>query len=237
MTLGEKIKQIRNNKGLSQPELAERVGIEQSYLSKLENDKSMPSNDIFRRLMTAFEITVSDFVSQFEESYIRTTLCQITDVENHYAQEQSKYLLKSRKILVMSSLLIVLATTLFYTGVTALLFSDEIYQYESKGIIREGEPIDIFEGGLRTMTPDRDEYRVKEEELRKRHNPHRISIRTNKGDEFTTSVDGGRRTYYGKDTVTVNRLENAILQILGILFFSSGIMGFIFEFRMSRYKK
>jgi transcriptional regulator with XRE-family HTH domain len=38
MTLGEQLKKLRNEKALSQPDLADLTGIEQSYLSKLEND-------------------------------------------------------------------------------------------------------------------------------------------------------------------------------------------------------
>jgi len=48
MNIGEKIKQLRTEKNLTQPQLAEAIGIEQSYLSKLENDKSTPSADIFQ---------------------------------------------------------------------------------------------------------------------------------------------------------------------------------------------
>ena len=40
MTLGQYIKQLRTDMELSQPQLAERMQVEQSYLSKLENDKS-----------------------------------------------------------------------------------------------------------------------------------------------------------------------------------------------------
>jgi transcriptional regulator with XRE-family HTH domain len=36
MTLGEQLKKLRNEKALSQPDLADLTGIEQSYLSKLE---------------------------------------------------------------------------------------------------------------------------------------------------------------------------------------------------------
>jgi transcriptional regulator with XRE-family HTH domain len=38
MTLGETIKLLRTEQGLTQPELAEKARIEQSYLSKLENE-------------------------------------------------------------------------------------------------------------------------------------------------------------------------------------------------------
>ena len=58
MTLGEQLKKLRNAKALSQPDLANLAGIEQSYLSKLENDKSMPSNEIFRKLLAAFNLSL-----------------------------------------------------------------------------------------------------------------------------------------------------------------------------------
>lgn len=44
MNFGEKLKRIRTEKNLTQPRFAEAIGIEQSYLSKLENDKSQPSD-------------------------------------------------------------------------------------------------------------------------------------------------------------------------------------------------
>ena len=38
MTLGHYIKQLRTTANMSQPQLAEKMDVEQSYLSKLEND-------------------------------------------------------------------------------------------------------------------------------------------------------------------------------------------------------
>ncbi|MDQ2077737.1 helix-turn-helix domain-containing protein [Marinimicrobium sp. ABcell2] len=38
MTLGERLRQLRTEKSWTQPQAAETIGIEQSYLSKLEND-------------------------------------------------------------------------------------------------------------------------------------------------------------------------------------------------------
>ena len=49
MNFGDKIRQLRKDKNFTQPELAEAMGIEQSYLSKLENGKSLPSNDVLAR--------------------------------------------------------------------------------------------------------------------------------------------------------------------------------------------
>jgi transcriptional regulator with XRE-family HTH domain len=238
MTLGEKLKQLRTHKGLSQPELAESAGIEQSYLSKLENDKSMPSNDIFRRLLTSLDINLPNFLSQFDEHYVRSTLCQIEDVENHYYKQQSEHRDNSRRLLIISSLLIAVATSFFYAGVTSALFPERIYDYESTGIILEGEPIDLYEGGHRRLVAYPADYGELEKEFSKRFDKKRVSLDRNKGRIFTTDVEGGRRTYKRQgDSYDVDRVENAILQVLGIFLFSVGIMGFVFEFRMSKYNR
>lgn len=51
MHFGERLKQLRTERGLTQPQLAQAAGIEQSYLSKLENDKSVPSAEMFSTLL------------------------------------------------------------------------------------------------------------------------------------------------------------------------------------------
>ncbi|MDX1454577.1 MAG: helix-turn-helix transcriptional regulator [Gammaproteobacteria bacterium] len=56
MSLGTNLKHWRQVRGLTQPELAERAEIEQSYLSKLENDRSQASEGVLDRLATALEI-------------------------------------------------------------------------------------------------------------------------------------------------------------------------------------
>ena len=66
MKFGEKLRVLRNDKDLTQPELAEAMGIEQSYLSKLENDKSLPSNDVLNRILDVFDIEVGDLVNDLE---------------------------------------------------------------------------------------------------------------------------------------------------------------------------
>lgn len=82
MTLGEQIRILRNAKGLSQPELANLAQIEQSYLSKLENDKSLPSNDIFRQLLNGLSLSLADFLQGFDKQYLHNHLRQIPDIEH-----------------------------------------------------------------------------------------------------------------------------------------------------------
>ena len=50
MQFGEKLKQLRQERNLTQPDLADKLGIEQSWLSKLENDKCHPSSELLGKL-------------------------------------------------------------------------------------------------------------------------------------------------------------------------------------------
>lgn len=56
---GERIKTLRLAKGATQIALAERVGIEQSYLSLLENGKQEPCLRVIEMLATGLEISLS----------------------------------------------------------------------------------------------------------------------------------------------------------------------------------
>jgi transcriptional regulator with XRE-family HTH domain len=56
MKLGDYLRQKRAERGWTQPEAAARAKIEQSYLSKLENNKSIPSSEIYARLIHAYDI-------------------------------------------------------------------------------------------------------------------------------------------------------------------------------------
>ncbi len=114
MTFGEKIKQLRQQKSLSQPELANLAGIEQSYLSKIENDKSLPSNDILRKLLAAFELTLAELIDEQLVKTDGTRLKQIPDIESYLASLQINKFIARRRYLTISSALIVLAVTLFF---------------------------------------------------------------------------------------------------------------------------
>jgi transcriptional regulator with XRE-family HTH domain len=56
MPFHENLRTLRLARGLTQPLLAEKAGIEQSYLSKLENGPSRPSEDVLGRLAQALEV-------------------------------------------------------------------------------------------------------------------------------------------------------------------------------------
>ncbi|MFT6990435.1 MAG: transcriptional regulator with XRE-family HTH domain [Paraglaciecola sp.] len=236
MTLGKKLKTLRAEHNLSQPELAEKIGIEQSYLSKLENDKSVPSNEIFNHILQAFDLTLKQFVSGFVEGAELDRLKQISDVEQYFGNQQKFKQNTQRKFLYLSSLLIVLATTVFFIGYSKHIFYEIHYQYESKGIILGGESEDVFRSWRSLMEVEAagnaDLVRQRGLEMTKRQHETVLLSPIHKGKHFILTVDGGKRKYYYDKPIFIKQPINAWLQVFGVFLFSAGIMGFVLERRL-----
>ena len=65
--LSQRIRFLRKKKGLNQGELAEKVGINPSHLSRLENGKYQPSVDALQKIAEALEVSV-DFLLSDDDS-------------------------------------------------------------------------------------------------------------------------------------------------------------------------
>ena len=65
-TLGEKIRNLREEKGLTQPELAKLVGVSNGTVSFWENGVNEPKASYVRKLSTVFEVT-SDYLLGLED--------------------------------------------------------------------------------------------------------------------------------------------------------------------------
>lgn len=60
--LGEKIKEYRLEKGLSQPQLARMVGVSNGMISIWENNVNEPKASYIKALAVAFEISADDLL-------------------------------------------------------------------------------------------------------------------------------------------------------------------------------
>ena len=60
-TIVDKIRQIRQNRKITLKILAEKTGLTEGYLSKIENSKSAPPIPTLRRIASALEIDISYF--------------------------------------------------------------------------------------------------------------------------------------------------------------------------------
>lgn len=63
-TFGDFIKSARIGKGLRQRDVAERAGVEQAYLSKVERDEREPSLSIALRICDVLGLDINDFAKR-----------------------------------------------------------------------------------------------------------------------------------------------------------------------------
>lgn len=59
--IGQKFKEIRKKSGFTQENFSEKIGIEPSSLSNIENGKSFPSMQTVLKVMDNFEVTPDEF--------------------------------------------------------------------------------------------------------------------------------------------------------------------------------
>lgn len=70
MNLGAKIRQMRNQLGLTQEELADRCELTKGYISQLENDLNSPSIATLTDILAALGSNLSEFFREEEEEKV-----------------------------------------------------------------------------------------------------------------------------------------------------------------------
>ncbi len=68
MNIGERLREIREAKGLSQRELANRTGLTNGAISMIEQNKTSPSVSSLKRLLDGLPISLSEFFREVEEA-------------------------------------------------------------------------------------------------------------------------------------------------------------------------
>lgn len=58
--LGQRIKELRKARGLSQDQLSEKVGIDSKHLSRIELGKSFPYMETLEAIASALEVEIKD---------------------------------------------------------------------------------------------------------------------------------------------------------------------------------
>lgn len=62
MTLGEKIKRVRKQEGLSQEQFAKKVNVSRSAIAKWETDKGIPDIDNLKAISQLFNVSLDDLL-------------------------------------------------------------------------------------------------------------------------------------------------------------------------------
>lgn len=93
MTLGQKIKELREQAGLKQRELAYQLGIGEGFLSKVENDQKPLKREDLTKLNELFKIPIEELESLWLAnklySIVRDEESALTALK--VAEEQVKY--------------------------------------------------------------------------------------------------------------------------------------------------
>lgn len=239
MNFGERLKQLRVERNLTQPQLAQLIGIEQSYLSKLENDKSVPSADIFQAILKAFSIDVGKFLEGVDEKQVYRDLRQVPEVANHLNTQLTTKIHDIKTWLFASGIALMLGLSLGVAGWRGLLFSGTQFNYESPGILLPGEPADFFEtyggmlhGQLAAGVISQQERHQRILEIEKRRLRAYRGLDDFRGTAFTEDVPGGQRTWFLRSNTHFRPPQNRWIILAGVLLTFGGIAGFIVEARL-----
>ena len=72
MEFNEKLQLLRSQRGLTQEELAEKIFVSRTAVSKWESGRGYPSIDSLKELARFFEVTVDVLISEKELSEMAT---------------------------------------------------------------------------------------------------------------------------------------------------------------------
>ncbi|MEO0424239.1 MAG: helix-turn-helix transcriptional regulator [Pseudomonadota bacterium] len=215
MKFGELLKQARVAREWTQPEACAEIGIEQSYLSKLESGKSVPSEDVYQRLVSVYELDAAALAAALYPAEL-DRLRSITAVREAILTQSSRadagrrrWLLGGVVALALGGALIGLAQ-LGHGGV------DQQFTYQSVGVVEGDEPLDALE------TLDGDSA----PELLGRVDERIESFDRYRGPRFIETLpSGGRRAWTlvgGYDAPRVGPYRIALVPGLALLFAGLG---------------
>lgn len=94
MNIGEQIKTIRQELGMSRRAFSEAAGISDSYLAELEKGKKQPTVNILSKIANAFNISISDILGESENPTLplRPELTELVETAKGFKPQQIKLL-------------------------------------------------------------------------------------------------------------------------------------------------
>ncbi|PWF42037.1 helix-turn-helix domain-containing protein [Massilia glaciei] len=242
MNFGEKLKHIRTEKNLTQPQFAEVIGIEQSYLSKLENDKSQPSSDMFSAIVKALEIDPEVFLGDIDKNVLQTSLRHIPEVRQFLSGAVERRVHHAKKWLFGAACACAVGFALMLAANDGIFSPNDQYKYTSKGVILRSESDNVFEQfkeiqnlklAANTIRPDEHARLLAEFEAAR---VRMITVESwgDRGSVFFEDAGNGRRKFELVDVRYVHSATNKVLQYLGALFAFCGVLAFLVEWRMRK---
>ena len=126
--IGKFIKELRNEKNISQNELSEEMHVTRQAISNWENGKAIPDSDILLLLSSYFEVSINEILSgerNTSDSNLQDITLQLID-ENNSKKRKIKRILFTSTILITSLLV-------FFLGYYFINNYNSIKVYSVKG--------------------------------------------------------------------------------------------------------
>lgn len=231
MNFGARLKQIRQDRNLTQPQFAEVIGIEQSYLSKLENDKSQPSAEMFGNIVKALGMSAEAFLVELDPA-TQAALGHIPQVTQVGDGVQARRLFRARRHILASAAAVMLGFALMLAANDGIFFPNKQYNYLSKGVLADDEADNALEQipkvlelqALGKVISREDHLRQLAEFEARRIRHVTIEAWQDRGSVYTEKVAGGRRKFELSKVRPVKTPANTILQYVGALCAFAGVL-------------
>ncbi len=215
MKFGDFIRDRRVQLGWTQPDAAAKVGIEQSYLSKLENSRSKPSAEVFARLCEAYKIDSATVYAAIDDAAVEELL-DIEEIRQLAAAAATHKRSEAFFWRAFGVIALALGAALV-AGAQIGPNEESRFVYRSTGVIQDGEPLGVFDN-LDEASP----------EIVSRIDEATRSRTDYQGPHYIEPVEQGRRIWMlaGGETVTV-RAWMRWLGIPGLAFLVAGVAALI----------
>jgi transcriptional regulator with XRE-family HTH domain len=93
-TFGERLKELRKSKNLTQEKLAEQLSVNRDALAKWETNRAYPDVNIIKELATFFEVTTDYLLGRNENSLTARIAEVLKQNKGLLSKEEEEFLLK-----------------------------------------------------------------------------------------------------------------------------------------------
>ena len=197
MKFGDYLRQKRQDRGWTQPEAALKGEIEQSYLSKIETGKAIPSEEVFDRLAEIYDLEASEFMSLLYPSEL-DRMREISAVRAVGLRNAKRQQAATQRWLYLGLSMFVLGGGLL--GLTQVDSGQEIqlFTYQSPGVIGPEESLNLFDDVFDAASSDgeADDSRLQAQlSLQARIDLQTRSVPDYQGPSYIEEVEGGKRIW------------------------------------------
>lgn len=116
--IGRFLQEMRKENGLTQEQLAEKLGVSSRSVSRWENGKNMPDFDLVIEIANLYEIGIEEILNGERKSDMidkekETAMLKVSEYESN---EKMRFVKRLRIILIIALILHLLCTILEWTG-------------------------------------------------------------------------------------------------------------------------